>query len=181
MEEKDEIWKPIIGFYEVSNYGRVRSVDHTTITDHPVNGVFSQLRKGKIIKPVMVLGYHKVSITFKGFRKLMSIHRLVANAFIDNPEGKREINHKDGVKTNNILSNLEWSTSSENQKHAFKHGLQKPKYGENHCMTKLPSAYIPIIKECRKMGFIGKDIARYFRMSPSHINSIIQGTKRRLS
>lgn len=181
--QEEEIWKPIQGtmFHEASSHGRIRSIDHTTITIHPKNGVFSQLRKGKILNPVLaVTGYHKISITFSGFRKLMSVHRLVAITFIDNPSYKGEINHKDGIKTNNHLSNLEWSTSSENQKHAFKHGLQVSKYGENNPMTKLPSIYIPIIKECRRMGFIGKDIAKYFGMSTSHINSIIQGTKRNI-
>lgn len=184
MEELEgEIWKPITDtlFHEVSNHGRVRSVDHRTVTNHPSVGVFSQVRKGKMLKPVTVVGYHRVSITFHGFRRLMSVHRLVAIAFINNPLNKLEINHKDGIKTNNHVSNLEWSTSSENQKHAFKIGLQKPITGNNNSKTKLPDIYISIVKECREHGFKGADIGKYFGMSESHVNGIILGTKRRYS
>lgn len=183
MSDKEEIWKPIKStlFHEVSNHGRVRSIDHVTVTNHPNCGVFSQRRNGKIIKPVIVLGYPKVSITFNGFRKLVSVHRLVATEFLENPHNKPEINHISGVKTDNHISNLEWSTSSENQIHAFKTGLQKTRVGNKNKLTRLPDIYIPILKECRQRGFKGYDIAKYFGMSISHINGIIAGTKRMYS
>lgn len=70
-------------------------------------------------------GYLRVELWDRGRGKKHSIHRLLAEAFIPNPEGKPQVNHIDGDKTNNALSNLEWVTQSENQKHAYKIGLQK--------------------------------------------------------
>lgn len=89
-------------------------------------------------------GYLCVDLNSKSFR----IHRLVALAFIPNPENKPQVNHIDGNKCNNNVSNLEWCTNSENQLHAFKHNLQKPhkgkecwlydkKYGNHPCSKKI--------------------------------------------
>jgi len=64
-----------------------------------------------------------------GKRKCPKVHRLVATSFIDNPDNKPQINHMDCDKTNNHINNLEWVTNGENQKHAFKHGLNKPHKG----------------------------------------------------
>lgn len=127
-----EIWKDVKdfeGFYQVSNLGNIRSI--------PRNGTVKNYR---ILKPNNVKGYYQVSLQKKGKKKYMKVHRLVAEAFIENTQNKREVNHIDGNKLNNKLTNLEWVTSSENQKHAFKIGLQKPhpKYGkENICSKKI--------------------------------------------
>lgn len=100
-----ENWKTIeeATNYEVSNCGNVR------------NSKTGHILKGRISKS----GYLQVSIAGKedGKFKNQYIHRLVAKYFIDNPEQKREVNHKDGNKLNNNIENLEWVTSSENQKH----------------------------------------------------------------
>lgn len=73
------------------------------------------------------LGYVRVQATVKGKRKTMMVHRLVAMAFIPNPNGKPDVNHKDSVKGNNHYSNLEWVTESENTQHAMKReGLTPP-------------------------------------------------------
>ena len=69
--------------------------------------------------------YLKVALCIKGKLKQFLVHRLVAKAFVPNPENKREVNHIDGNKTNNKVSNLEWVTASENQTHAVKTGLKK--------------------------------------------------------
>lgn len=113
-----EIWKQVKGFplYEVSNLGRVKSKHHSK--RHP-NG-------GLIIGCKTSSGYLKVFLSDgKGNQKQQSVHRLVAQAFIPNPSGKLTINHKDGNKTNNSVDNLEWSTYSENIRHAFDSGLNK--------------------------------------------------------
>lgn len=73
--------------------------------------------------------------------KNYKVHRLVAETFILNQKNKPEVNHKDGNKSNNNISNLEWCTSSENQIHAFKTGLQKIKKGEEHHSAILISQY----------------------------------------
>jgi hypothetical protein len=111
----EEIWKDIPGFenlYQVSSLGRVKSLPKHT------NNQFSN--KEIILKPVKSNNY--LNVNLKG--KIIGIHRLVAITFIPNEENKPQINHKDGNKQNNIISNLEWCTASENILHAYKTGLK---------------------------------------------------------
>lgn len=112
-----EIWIPVEGYedrYEVSNTGKVRSLN------------YHMTGKTKELKPITEgKGYLMVGLCRDGKMKWGKIHRLVATAFIPNPENKREVNHKDGNKKNNHVDNLEWATASENMKHAFSMGLKK--------------------------------------------------------
>lgn len=111
-----ELWKDIQGYeglYQVSNLGRVRSVAH--VTEMTRNGsTFSYARKGKILSPLTRRhGYLSVMLYGKGGHskrnfKQFSIHRLVAEAFVENPNGYSEVNHIDECKTNNCADNLEW-------------------------------------------------------------------------
>jgi len=110
-----EIWKDIEGYedlYQVSNIGRVRSLDR----DVPYRcGSFRHI-KGVIKKPYYntVNGYVYVHLQKEGKDKSCSIHRLVASAFIPNPDSKAEVNHIDFDKTNNHVENLEWTSPKEN-------------------------------------------------------------------
>lgn len=72
-------------------------------------------------------GYLRIPLTVNGKTKCFRIHRLVANAFIPNPLNKPQINHKNGIKTDNRVENLEWVTNEENYKHAINNGLSKSK------------------------------------------------------
>lgn len=120
-----EIWKSVsgyVGFYEVSNKGRVRSVRR----------VVSSLRfkaisiRGRILIPsVTKKGYRFVSLCVFGKRKTHLISRLVALAFIPNPNGLSDVNHVDLDKSNNRAGNLEWSTHGDNMRHAWKNGAYK--------------------------------------------------------
>lgn len=112
-----EQWKGVPNFdgYEVSDKGRVRSFRRRSYQN---NG------KGHILKPVISnKGYEQVSLYKDKKQYQKSIHRLVAESFIPNPENKRTVNHKNCVKTDNQASNLEWATSSENVSHAYANGL----------------------------------------------------------
>lgn len=103
------IWKTIKTFsnYEVSEFGEVRNASTKKIRKLSKNNK----------------GYLQTSLYNGNSRKSVKIHRIVAQEFIDNPKGKNEVNHKDGDKTNNHISNLEWVTRSENIKHAWDNGL----------------------------------------------------------
>ncbi len=116
-EKMMEIWKPVNnfeGFYEVSNYGRVRSIER--VVEHQRYG--KMLVSAKLLKPWNNMhGYCNVNLMKDGERKVFKVHRLVAEAFIPNPENKYAVNHKDGNKENNHYLNLEWCTKSENELH----------------------------------------------------------------
>jgi hypothetical protein len=120
-----EEWKDIEGFegtYQISDNGRVRSF---------CGG------KPHIMKQKTHKGYALVGLSKNGKQYLKQVHRLVALAFIDNPENKREVNHKDADKTNNTALNLEWVTPMENTIHAMQLGLRKNcggKTGVNYCV-----------------------------------------------
>lgn len=119
-----EIWKDIKGYegiYKVSNFGNVLSV----ICGPKTNSVHLK-KKSKILSPVPTnFGYYKVELYKNGIGKIFYVHRLVAQAFIPNPECKPQVNHIDGNKANNNVCNLEWVTASENQKHSISLCLKK--------------------------------------------------------
>jgi len=112
-----EIWRPAVGFenkYEVSNFGRVRRIKNNTVSIIAINN--------------NRYGYATVHLSDKKSKRV-SVHRLVAEAFVPNPNGKPQVNHKDGNKNNNRADNLEWVTASENVKHAYSSGLKRPSSG----------------------------------------------------
>lgn len=133
-------WRPINGFegiYEVNDVGQVRSLPRM------VNGRdgFPRKRPGCTKKAINIHGYLYYSLSKGGKDKRFAAHRLVAEAFIPNPEKKPEVNHKDGDKHNNSVDNLEWVTRTENHHHAIAHGLwsqydrtgqRNPMYGKHH-------------------------------------------------
>ena len=111
MKTQQEQWKPIAecnGIYHISNHGRVKSY---------------KWGKELILKPATIKGYLAIGIWVNNKHKLHKIHRLVALAFIPNPDNKPQVNHKDGNKLNNHVDNLEWMTNQENIQHAWSTGL----------------------------------------------------------
>ena len=116
-----EIWKDIEnyeGLYQVSNLGRVKSLERDVYRQ---NGTFHYHAGGKILAPVLDRGgYQYVHLSKNGRVKKESVHRLVAMAFLPNPENKRQVNHKNEVKTDNTVSNLEWCTSKYNNNYGTK-------------------------------------------------------------
>ena len=120
----EEIWKDIKGYegyYQVSNLGRVKSLSRKQR-----NWRCEFVTKEKILNPYYdTHGYRVVSLRKNNTNKKISVHRLVGKAFIPNTENKPEINHIDGNKENNVVTNLEWVTYSENLIHAWRTGLTK--------------------------------------------------------
>lgn len=120
MGHTEEIWKDIPGYenrYQVSNLGRIKACWSRAAI----------IRKQSIVK-----GYKCVILFTAGRAKNLRVHRLVAQAFIPNPDNKPEVNHIDGDKLNNLASNLEWSTRSENMKHAYDNKLIMGKMGREN-------------------------------------------------
>jgi hypothetical protein len=127
METKNEIWKPIEGYedrYEVSNLGRVRSLDRYIPAKCALSKTDDDVlffRKGKIIKLWEVYGgYFQASLSKGDKPKMIAVHRLVAKAFIPNPDNLPEVNHIDEDKSNNRVDNLEWCTRLYNEHHGTK-------------------------------------------------------------
>lgn len=121
----EEIWKDIKGYkglYQVSNLGRVKSLERYQQNHSKLQKVEEKLKTIHTKSN----GYQYVQLYKDNIMKNLHIHRLVAQAFIPNPENKPQINHIDGNKQNNNIDNLEWSTSNENNKHKWDIGLQKP-------------------------------------------------------
>lgn len=119
-----EIWidvKDYEGFYQVSNLGRVKSLDRIVL---PNKFYASKILKGSLNKD----GYRRILLYKNSKYKGTSIHRLVATHFIDNPENKPCINHINGIRNDNRVENLEWVTYSENERHAYD-VLGKVSYG----------------------------------------------------
>lgn len=117
----NEVWKDIKGYeklYQISSLGRVKKL---TSSDS-----IGRIKLTRIMSIQENRGYLKIRLSKNNIRKNYLIHRLVAIAFISNLEDKIEVNHIDGNKLNNQVDNLEWVTSSENQLHAYKTGLDKP-------------------------------------------------------
>lgn len=121
-----EQWRYIEGFegmYQVSDQGRVRSVERTVKMKRG-GREYDMRHKGRVLRTTVAKdGYEAVQLTKDSKPHTFKVHRLVAHAFVPNPENLPEINHKDGDKTNNTSSNLEWCTRSHNIRHAFRHGL----------------------------------------------------------
>lgn len=162
-----EIWRDICGYegiYQVSNFGRVKSLH------------FDRERLLKLRQDYK--GYVYVVLHKDGECKPCKVHRLVAETFILNSEGKPQVNHIDGNKSNNRVENLEWVTNSENKKHSYENGICKPNCGTKNVMSRLTAAdvryirsnYIPYDKKSGERA-----LAKRFNVSKTLIGNIIKG------
>lgn len=125
----EEIWKPIVGYeghYSVSSTGRIRSE-----TRYLSKAGFKFLSKGRLLKQgTSKDGYKTAMLSLNNTQKLFRSHRLVAIAFIPNPENKPFINHINNIRDDNNLHNLEWCTPSENTQQGIRLGTIRPGYNK---------------------------------------------------
>lgn len=138
-----EIWRDIKGFegfYQISNLGRVKSL----------GGWCGTAKRKERIRSTSLThdGYVKVRLIHQGKDKTMRVHRLVAEAFIPNPEHKDTVNHIDGNKQSNIVSNLEWVNRTEQMIHAYDLGLKVSRVGSSNTNAKLIDEQV---REIRKL------------------------------
>lgn len=150
-----EEWEDIHNYenlYQVSNYGRVRSKDKIV-----KNRYSTRISKGKIISPfTWGAGYKYVNLRNTSGRISKSVHRLVAETFIKNQKNKPEVNHKDGDKSNNSVWNLEWCTSSENEKHAYENGMINITFGQKIKCTNIQTGVSKEFASCDSASeFVG--------------------------
>lgn len=168
-----EIWKDINDFpnYEISNFGRVRSKTHFDSIGRKKEGQY--LRPGFDGKG----NYLHVNLYKNGRSFSKNVHRLVANAFLENPNSYSEVNHIDEDKTNNTASNLEWCSHKYNNNYGSKCGRSS---GEKNAMCKITPAIAIFIKKNHKAcggNMRNKDLADLLNLSPTHVCSIAHGRR----
>ncbi|MBM6615610.1 NUMOD4 motif-containing HNH endonuclease [Desemzia sp. RIT804] len=173
-----EYWKDVIdyeGYYQVSNLGNVRSSDRKIPWKNSFRNLSGSMQR--LIEHKS--GYIRVGLNKDGKRKYHTLHRLVAKAFVENPENKPEVNHIDGNKGNNIYENLEWVTRSENIKHAV----------DNNLMTHLKENSNKLKKAIVKTDLSNGELILYESLSEanekegiskSYLSQILNGQRNQL-
>ena len=168
----DKIWKKIPGYslYEISNYGEIKTFN------------WKNMGKERIMNPALDQGgYLRTMLKRDSDGKIhtVKVHRLVAITFIDNPEDKPQVNHINGIRNDNRVSNLEWCTNKENIKHSFKIGLSSNKGEKNPCATLTDEQVKEILSnyefgKTARCGMTKKELAEKYNTTFSVIKRIVQ-------
>lgn len=167
-----EEWRDIPNFegYQVSSFGNVRGVDRLRRSK-----IGMRLTRGKELKQLLnKKGYPEVRLRKNGCHTRL-VHKLVASAFMIKPEECTQINHINGIKTDNRLENLKWVTQSENQLHAYNLGLQPSKAGENNGRATLTDEDVTTLKKFYNLGKSSKEISKVMNISLHAVRQIISG------
>ena len=168
----NEIWKDIPGYeglYQVSSLGRVKGLKRT---------IYNSLKGDYLLEERLLKsgynknGYESYVLSNSKSKKRMNIHRLVALAFIPNPDDKPCVNHINGIKSDSSIGNLEWCTYSENTKHAFKTGLMSMTKGEECSWSKLTEDDVRYIRENKGIISYSK-LSKKYKISTTTISKII--------
>lgn len=157
-----EQWKIVQDFenYLISNLGNVK-----TVNGKPKKIVYDNK------------GYGRVELWKNNKGRKFRVHRLVAEAFIPNPLGKEQVNHIDGNKKNNCVSNLEWVTPKENIRHAIENNLSSIKYGSKNISSKLKEEDVKYIRENAGINKSVRELSEIYKVSTTTIYNIINYKK----
>lgn len=171
----EEIWKDVIGYegyYQVSNIGRVKRLP--TIVNHSEPG-FKAIKNGRILKQGYNarFGYMIVQLSKHGVVRTLRVNVLVAIAFIPNPENKPQVNHINGIKTDNRCSNLEWATEMENRRHAIRMGLIKG----NDASKMITRETLDKMESMRVDGYTQPQIAKAFNVHQCTVSRALAGKR----
>lgn len=168
-----ETWKSVVGYegyYEVSNLGNVRSIDRYVKKES-----YQRFAKGVLLKPAWKKEgrdcYPKVSLSKNGKSNTYYTYRLVAEAFMPNPDNLPCVNHIDGDKFNPQVDNLEWCTYSENSKHSFATNLQCNK-GVNNSRARLTEDDVLDIRKRYENGEDSREIAKRYGIVRDYVYMI---------
>jgi hypothetical protein len=175
-----EIWKDIDGFvgkFQVSNLGNIKGLRRTATN---YQGVVSNIPERILKLQLTNNGYCHIALNDRENTRQRLVHRLVAEAFIPNPENKSEVNHIDGDKTNNVVENLEWATASENQTHSYRVLKRKRTTPMKGKLGKEHHTSIPVCQYNPQGEFIAEwagaaEAARYTNCSNVGINYCCKG------
>lgn len=173
----DEIWKDIPGYeglYQASSLGNIKSLARI---EKRKDGTRNPIRE-RILKPsINPSGYYFLNVSKNGVRKNSRVHRLVGKAFLP-PDTGLEINHINGIKTDNRIENLEWVTHSENGKHAYRIGIHAKIIGEAHPSSKITNAQAEEIRaKYIPFKYTMKMLSREYGIDDSIISGIITGKR----
>lgn len=162
-----ENFKCILGCefdYHVSLFGRIKSLN------------YNNTNQAKILKNnLQKTGYLSVGLKINGKRKTISVHRLVAMSFIPNPDDKPYVNHINGIKTDNSIENLEWSTAKENTDHGIKLGLINGIKGEKNCFSMLSNSDVLEIRKIHENCKITyRETAKKYNVTGENISMIVK-------
>lgn len=180
LSDENEEWKDIKGYdgyYQVSNFGRVKRTSFYYVDKYG----HKRCRKEKILSQIKNRhGYLLVHLSKDNVKRHIYVHRLVACSFIENPENKPQVNHKNGNKSDNHVSNLEWNTRSENMKHAYVNGLNIPNRSQLGRTGLLSGRGKQILQFDKNMNFIrvfytAKDAAAFIKCHPTSITKCANG------
>lgn len=165
LRDDQEEFREIPGFprYQVSNFGKV----------------FSRIRKTRFLTPWLNNpGYHMVSLMpSDGPPVKILVHRLVAEAFIPNPDKLPTVNHKNGIKTDNNVTNLEWASYALNNNHSLETGLSHA-FGETHYAAKLTNEDVEQIRKLVEQGMLHREVAAMFQVTRQNVTKIVNFQRR---
>lgn len=167
-----EEWRDILGYenyYQISNLGRVKSLDYIDKRGWK--------RKSKKLKyNIDRNGYVRVKLTNSKGQKYYQVHRLVAQAFIPNPNNLPQVNHKDSIRNNNCVNNLEWITCSENNKYAYNCGKRTKKFGKDNHRSKKIIQYTKDGIEIKRFDSL-TECAKELKLNEPNISMVCSGKR----